>query len=50
MDQLRILRDATTDPEVRSDLQDEMNCIAMSLHICEMIGEEEETVHTPAQG
>lgn len=30
MDQLRVLRDATTDPEVRSDLLDEMNCVAMS--------------------
>ena len=41
MDQLRVLRDAATDPDVIDEISDEMGCVALSWQICEMFDEQE---------
>jgi hypothetical protein len=43
MRQLMVLRDAATDPEVRAELQEEMNCVGMSWQLRQMFDEEEES-------
>jgi hypothetical protein len=43
MDQLRALRDATTDPDVIAEISDEMNCVALSWQLRQMFDEEEES-------
>ncbi len=43
MRQLMVLRDAVTDPEVRAELQEEMNCVGMSWQFRQMFDEEEES-------
>ena len=43
MDQLRALRDAATDSDKRDEIEDEMDCVALSWQICELFDEEEET-------
>ncbi len=43
MRQLIVLRDAATDPEVRAELQQEMNCVGMSWQLPQMFDEEEES-------
>ena len=43
MRQLMVLRDAAPDPEVRAELQEEMNCIGMSWQLRQMFDEEEES-------
>ncbi len=48
MDQLRALRDAATDPEVRAEISDEMNCVALSWQIRELFDEEEKPQHNTA--
>lgn len=48
MDQLRALRDATSEPEVRADLEDEMGCLAMSWQAREIFEEDAESA--PATG
>jgi hypothetical protein len=47
MDQLRALRDATTDPEVIAEISDEMDCVALSWQIRELFDEEEKTSPQP---
>ena len=43
MRQLMVLSDAATDPEVRAELQEEMNCVGMSWQLRQMFDEEEES-------
>lgn len=43
MRQLMVLRDAATDPEVRAELQEEINCVGMSWQLRQMFDEEEES-------
>ncbi len=45
MTHLRALWDAATDPEVRADIQGEMNCVAMALQRREMFDDDAEPLN-----
>ena len=49
LNQLRILLDAATDPEVRVELQEEMNCVAMSWYLRKLDEEDESPPQTKPQ-
>lgn len=49
LNQLRILLDAATDPEVRVELQEEMSCVAMSWYLRKLDEEDESPPQTKPQ-